>query len=369
MQGETNIVVATIAFGMGIDKANVRYVYHYNLSKSLESYSQEIGRAGRDDQRATVEMFACPDDVATLENFAYGDMPTEASFRSLLEELLTNEGDFDINLLELANRHDLRVLVLRTALTYLELGGVLRQGTPFYAGYAIRPHVPLEAIAALFKGEPARMVTALFENAKKGRTKTGFLYHLNPDDMAALLGQERRRIVRALEVLEEKNLVELTASDSRQRFTVLKPDSDTNALAADLLARFARREEQEIKRLQDVLALVTRNDCQTNALAAHFGQIRDEPCGHCTYCSTGRAQTLPGVQPLPELPSGLDVARLAQLRNVNPDALRFPRQVARFLCGLTSPALTRARLGRHDLFGVWEAHRFGDVLGWCQKQF
>ena len=73
----SHIVVATIAFGMGIDKANVRYVYHYNLSKSLESYSQEIGRAGRDDQRSTVEMFACPDDVATLENFAYGDMPTE----------------------------------------------------------------------------------------------------------------------------------------------------------------------------------------------------------------------------------------------------------------------------------------------------
>ena len=61
---------------MGIDKADVRYVYHYNLPKSLESYSQEIGRAGRDGEESICELFACPDDVPTLENFAFGDTPT-----------------------------------------------------------------------------------------------------------------------------------------------------------------------------------------------------------------------------------------------------------------------------------------------------
>ena len=84
MASDKGIVVATIAFGMGIDKASVRYVYHYNLPKSLESYSQEIGRAGRDGMKSTVEMLACPDDVPTLENFAYGDTPTETALRSLV---------------------------------------------------------------------------------------------------------------------------------------------------------------------------------------------------------------------------------------------------------------------------------------------
>jgi ATP-dependent DNA helicase RecQ len=73
---------------MGIDKANVRYVYHYNLPKSLESYSQEIGRAGRDDQRSVVELFACEDDVPVLENFAYGDTPTEEALRGVVGEVL-----------------------------------------------------------------------------------------------------------------------------------------------------------------------------------------------------------------------------------------------------------------------------------------
>ena len=75
MASDDMIVVATIAFGMGIDKSNIRAVYHYNLPKGLESYMQEIGRAGRDGEPAVCEMLACADDVVTLENFSYGDTP------------------------------------------------------------------------------------------------------------------------------------------------------------------------------------------------------------------------------------------------------------------------------------------------------
>jgi ATP-dependent DNA helicase RecQ len=130
-------------------------------------------------------MLACPDDVPTLENFAFGDTPTEASLRNLVAALLDPQsesepgsgiggpppspdakaassepeagyGEFSVNLYELGNRHDLRPLVLRTALTYLEIQGAIRQGTPFYAGYALRPKVPVEEIVGQFAGTTGR---------------------------------------------------------------------------------------------------------------------------------------------------------------------------------------------------------------------
>jgi ATP-dependent DNA helicase RecQ len=138
--GSTPVVVATTAFGMGIDKPDVRLVALVNHPDSLESYVQMVGRAGRDGRPSDTVLFAGDGDATALRRFALGGVPTPDLLRGVYRELRAGAGTVEPeDVAAVAGDHDPRVLV-----GMLEQAGIVRRG--YDAGRAMRVElVPVDA--------------------------------------------------------------------------------------------------------------------------------------------------------------------------------------------------------------------------------
>lgn len=356
LRSTEGIVVATIAFGMGIDKADIRYVYHYNPPRSLENYAQEIGRAGRDGQQSQCEMLLVPEDRVVLDNFAYGDTPAPESVRRFVELIAGQAQRFHISHHRLSSETDIRVLVLRTLLTYLELDGYLVGLSPRYDTFKFKPHVSSRVILDHFQGEKREFIADLLATSVKGRT----WFSLDLIKSAQRLGCERQRIVRAIDYLAGQGWIEVKTADLVHGYEKAASIDSPQRLAEDLSERLMQREASELKRTDRVFHFARATGCLANQLSTYFGEPLSQPCGVCSHCRGDGDHALPDAK---ALSIGTSARRsVEELAKRHPELLDSPRQRARVLCGLSSPALTRSRISRESVFGICQHVPFADVV-------
>ena len=355
MGGEISIVVATIAFGMGVDKSDIRTVIHYNLPKSLENYTQEIGRAGRDGDLAVCEWLACGEDRTVLENFIFSDTPGERALRNLLERVLRRGGEFDVSLYDLATTCDIRQTVVSTVLAYLEMAGVLEARGSFFDAYRVKLLQPLERVLAGRAPRERKLVEGIFRELD-AEWKWLSVKIVETSERIGITPAKLREMISDLEAAGD---VSLKKSNWRQAYRMKKEPGDIKALSEGMAKNFREREVTDLKRLEQVLSLSSTRVCLTKTLLKHFGEKMEADCGHCDRCRGVAPKKLKSLKPRKVTTAELE--RIKTLIDAKHAALGTERQLARFLCGMSSPASMRARLYRLNEYGMLADLPFRDV--------
>ncbi|RFF63587.1 RecQ family ATP-dependent DNA helicase [Stutzerimonas stutzeri] len=362
MAGELNCIVATIAFGMGIDKADIRNVVHYDPPKSVENYSQEIGRAGRDGNASDCLVLANRDSLSVLQNFVYGDTPEREGIRCVLDELLQAGagGQWELMLNQLSDQSNIRQLPLKTLLVQLELRGIIAPRFAYFAEYRFKYLLEPETLVAKFDGERRQFVEAIVHSSARARTWCT----LDFDVLYGQHGADRARVVKALEYFQEKGWIELESKQMTEVYALLDTRFDAEALSAELHAYFKEHEASEITRIDNMLALFESAECLSQRLAAYFGD-RQAPlrCGHCSVCN-GQVAKLPEPPTLAPLEQ-IDLAarcaefsqRYTQLKGGAPSA----ECLTRFLCGISVPVFTKLKARQLPGFASLEAYPYAEV--------
>ncbi|MDA3809206.1 MAG: RecQ family ATP-dependent DNA helicase [Spirochaetaceae bacterium] len=362
MNGSLNCVVATIAFGMGIDKNNIRKIIHYNLPKSIENYSQEIGRSGRDGKRSICEVYGDKSNLPILENFVFGDTPEKESIITLLEDIKSSGSNWETKLLGLSRDTNIRTLPLKTLLVYLSIENIIKPKYSYFEKYVFKYLKEPEWISGQFEGERKTFVDAIIKNCNSKKVWTT----VDLDSVCREYDTDRQRVLTALDYFDEKNWIDLSARQTVEVYEVLNKDFDLNDLAKKMYDLFKKKEKNEIARIHKMIDFFEHSACFSRELAFYFGEVLEmQNCGHCSACENGSSPFDKGETGNNRPPLEIETMVSEVSRLLGPESRT--ENITKFLCGLTNPLFNKLRIKKSAYFGILEKFSYIDVRKWVEE--
>lgn len=292
LDNKVQIMVATNAFGMGIDKPDVALVVHYQIPDCLENYFQEAGRAGRNGAKATAVLITNPSDKEQVKNQFLSVLPDVAFVKLVYKKLNTflqiayGEGfgnTYPLNFNVFCATYQLNSMLTYNALKILDRNSVIalteafsRKATVFFkiGKEDLFRYIDEHSSLKDFVKTLLRTYGGIFEHDIK----------VNPLLLAKKLNVSESFIITGLEKLASDSVIDYKGSHSDLELTYLVPRDDDRSINT-----FAKNIEEQNKLkehqiAQTLLYIENNKECRSKQLLNYFGEVNSKACGICDVC-------------------------------------------------------------------------------------
>ena len=291
------LIIATNAFGMGIDKKDIRLVIHYNSPGSIENYYQEIGRAARDGKDAHTYLLFDESDVHIHNYFISNSYPTKEIIKKIYSALcdsaqialgMLSEKDISINndYLKLHSKQDISSSILNSSLKYLENAGYIKLNSAFKYSNKIKILFEQKRVKNFIKSTTNEFMKDVLLNIIRNNGNEIFskFVNVNINQIQTDTGLSNQEIIDTLTNLEYLSILEFSKPDGKETISLTKPRVRTEDLKLNykLINELYISSKQKLDKMVD---FVYTNDCRFKYILEYFGEeVESYSCGKCDNC-------------------------------------------------------------------------------------